>query len=354
MGVIRGPLFFFWRVLWYTEIMNFQVLTILVLVAGFGLVLYFLGRRPKQDQALKVMMEWMKNIKEGGELTRKEIQDSIEKTNQEINKRLTDAARLFAEVQNKVGQMTELGRSMKDVQELLKGPKTRGLFGEDALESLLKQVLPTHSYQMQYRFESGEAVDCVIKLKEGLICIDSKFPLENFRAMMKTESEEDKENFRKAFLRDTKKHIEVITKKYILPKEGTLDFALMYVPMESVFQEIVNDQELMDYARTKKVLITSPNSFYHYVTVIHTALKGAQINELAKQILNIISAMKQDSDKFATTLGVLNKHVTNAKNTVEVANEDFRNLAGKIQNAYSLQLEEKSQVEKLTEPKLDV
>lgn len=334
--------------------MNFQALTIVILVAGFALLAYLFTRKPKTDTTMQLMTEWLKSIKDSSEGTRKEIQDSISKSNQEINKRLTDAARLFSEVQNKVGQMTELGRSMKDVQELLKGPKSRGIFGEDALESLLKQVMPQSSYQMQYRFQSGEAVDCVIKLKEGLICIDSKFPLENFRGMMKTENQEDKENFRKNFARDVKKHIEAIARKYILTKEGTMDFALMYVPMESVFQEIINDQELMDYSRGKKVLVTSPNSFYHYITVIHTALKGAQINELAKQVLNTISSLKQESDKFATNLSVLTKHVTNAKNTVDVVNEGYRSLGSKIESAYSLQLEEKKETEKLSGPEIEV
>src|SRR3989338_9319184 len=202
---------------------------------------------------MQMVMDLMKSITESSQSTRKEIQDSIISSNRDINSRLTEAARLFADVQRKVGEMTELGRSMKDVQELLKGPKTRGIFGEDALESLLKQVLPADNYEMQYRFESGEAVDCVIKLKDGLLCIDSKFPLENFRAMMKVESEEDKNNLRKAFLRDVKKHVESISKKYILPREGTLDLALMYVPMESVFQEIIDDQDLMEFARSKKI-----------------------------------------------------------------------------------------------------
>jgi len=301
---------------------------------------------------MRVMMEWMKSIKDGGDLTRREIQDSIQKTNQDISKRLTDAAKLFAEVQNKVGQMTELGRSMKDVQELLKGPKTRGLFGEDALESLLKQVLPSQHYQMQYRFQSGEAVDCVIKLKEGMICIDSKFPLENFRALMKSENEEDRENFRKAFFRDVKKHIESIAKKYILTNEGTLDFALMYVPMESVFQEIANEQTVMEFARSKKIYITSPNSFYHYIAVIVQGLRGAQLNEMTTKVLNIISAIKQSSDKFAMNLNVLNKHVTNAKNTVEIVNEDFRSLSSKIDTAHSMQIEEKAHVEQLKNPEI--
>lgn len=330
--------------------MNFELILLIVVIAGFVAVFYFLNRKPKAEAGMQVMMEWMKSLKDSSDSSRKEIQESIAASKEEINNRLTEAARLFAAVQKDVGQMTELGRSMKDVQELLKGPKSRGIFGEDALESLLKQVMPSQNYQMQYRFQSGEAVDCVIKLKDGLICIDSKFPLENFRAMMKSEIEEDKQNFRKVFFRDVKKHVDIIAKKYILTSEGTLDFALMYVPMESVFQEIVNDQELMEYARSKKVYITSPNSFYHYVTIIYRALQGAQIDQMAKKLLNLMSAIKQTSDKFAINLGVLTKHVTNAKNTVEIVNDDYRSLASKVDLAHSLQIEEKAQVEHLNKP----
>lgn len=334
--------------------MNFDLALLIVLIVGLGAILFFQTRKPKADLSVQVMLDWMKSLQEKSDLTRKEIQDSISSSNKDINNRLTEAARLFADVQRKVGEMTELGRSMKDVQDLLKGPKTRGIFGEDALEMLLKQVLPLQSYQMQYRFESGEIVDCIIRLKEGLICVDSKFPLENFRALLKAENEVDQTAFRKAFARDVKKHVEAIAKKYILPNEGTLDFALMYVPMESVFQEIVNDQELNEYGRAKKVFITSPNSFYNYITTISNVLKGAKMNELARQVLNLLGALKQDSDKFTNTLGVLTKHVTNAKSTVDSVNEEFRALASKVERAQTLQIEEKKQVEELGSPKLDI
>ena len=332
--------------------MNFQVITIIMLGVGFVALFYFLNRKPGADPTMQVVIDLMKSITESSQSTRKEIQESITSSNRDINSRLTEAAKLFADVQRKVGEMTELGRSMKDVQELLKGPKTRGIFGEDALEMLLKQVLPLQSYQMQYRFESGEIVDCVIRLKEGLICVDSKFPLENFRAMMKSQSDEDKEIFRKSFLRDVKKHVESIAKKYILTSEGTLDFALMYVPMESVFQEIVSDQDINEFARAKKVFVTSPNSFYNYITTISNVLKGAKMNELARQTLNLITALKQDSDKFNDTLSVLTKHITNAKNTVDLVNEDFRSLSSKVERAQSLQIEEKKQAEQLESTKL--
>jgi DNA recombination protein RmuC len=328
-----------------------------VITAGFIALFYYMvvsGKKmPSDSEAMKVMTEWMRNLKTDTESSRKEIQDSIKSSSDDLNRRLTEAARLFADVQNKVGEMSEIGRGMKDIQDLLKGPKLRGGMGEESLEMTLKQVLPDKAYQMQYRFSTGEIVDCIVRLGTDLICIDSKFPLENFRMLVKSEKEEDQLKFKKDFIKDVKKHIDAISKKYILPNENTMDFALMYVPMESVFQEINNDQETSDYARTKKVYITSPNSFYHYLTIIMNSLKAAQINEMIKPLLRQIAGIKQDSDKFANNLSVLTKHITNAKNTSDSINEEFRKLSSKIENAYGLQLEDKTKVEELPEINLD-
>ena len=312
-----------------------------ILITGFAAVIYFIRQKPQDGDALKVMTEWMKEIKQETVSSKQRTEDNLKDLNKAINERLDNAGRVIAGLTKELGGMQEIGRSMKDVQDLLKGPKLRGGMGEESLEMLIKQVLPHQHFQTQYRFQSGEVVDCIIRINKELLCVDSKFPLENFRALVKSEKEEDQLAFRKAFFKDVKKHVEAISKKYILPHEGTMDFALMYVPMESIFQEIINEQEVQDYARSKKVLITSPNSFYHYLTVINNSLKGSQINEMAKQIQRIISALKQDSDKFSGNLSVLTKHITNAKNTSDSINEDFRKLASKIESAHVLQLEEK-------------
>lgn len=338
------------------EATQFYVILVL-LIAGFAALFYYLrlaqAQKPGENEALKVMTEWMKNLKDDTESSRKEIQQSIQRSSEDLNKRLTEAARLFADVQHKVGEMSEIGRGMKDIQDLLKGPKLRGGMGEESLEMTLKQVLSDKNYQMQYRFTSGEIVDCVVKVGKELICIDSKFPLENFRQLVKSEKEEDQLKFRKDFFKDVKKHIDAISKKYILPNENTMDFALMYVPMESVFHEIINDPDVSDYARSKKVYITSPNSFYHYLTIILNSLRASQINEMIKPLLRSIASIKQDSDKFAGNLSVLTKHITNAKNTSDSINEEFRKMASKIEGAYSLQIEDRSKVEELPEVKID-
>lgn len=331
-------------------------LLLAILVAGFAALFYYMktsSAKPQDNESMKLMTEWMKSLKDDTDSSRKEIQTSIQKSSEDLNRRLTEAARLFADVQHKVGEMSEIGRGMKDIQDLLKGPKLRGGMGEESLEMTLKQVLSDKNFQLQYRFSTGEIVDCIIRVGKELISVDSKFPLENFRQLVRSEKEEDQLKFRKDFFKDVKKHIEAISKKYILPNENTMDFALMYIPMESVFQEIINDGEIMDFARTKKVYITSPNSFYHYLTIILNSLRASQINEMIKPMLRAIAGIKQDSDKFSGNLSVLTKHITNAKNTSDSINEDFRKLASKIEGAYGLQVAEEGKVNEISEIKID-
>lgn len=327
-----------------------------VLIAGFAAVFYYLktsANKPQDNESMRVMTEWMKSLKDDTDSSRKEIQQSIQKTNEDLNRRLSDAAKLFGDVQRKVGEMSEIGRGMKDIQDMLKGPKLRGGMGEESLEMTLKQVLSDKNFQMQYRFSTGEIVDCIIHVGKELISVDSKFPLENFRMLVKSDKEEDQMKFRKDFFKDVKKHIEAISKKYILPNENTMDFALMYVPMESVFQEIINDPDMTDFARGKKVYITSPNSFYHYLTIILNSLRASQINEMIKPLLRAIAAIKQDSDKFSANLSVLTKHVTNAKNSSDSINEEFRKLASKIEGAYGLQVADEVKSEIIPDIKIE-
>src|SRR5206468_9986502 len=135
------------------------------------------------------------------------------------------------------GQMNEIGRNMRELQEFLKSPKLRGNIGEQVLKDLISQIFPKNSFYLQHQFKSGDKVDAAIKTDAGILPIDSKFPMENFQKFNKSQTDEEKVHYQKEFARDVKKHIDAISKKYILPEEGTMDFALMYVPSESVYYE---------------------------------------------------------------------------------------------------------------------
>jgi DNA recombination protein RmuC len=315
------------------------------MMLGFAGMFWYISKLTKKepevkdDQSIKVMMEWMKQIKEGTDQTRQEMQKSINTTNKEINERLDNAARVIGTVSKELGQMQQIGKSLSYVQDFLLSAKKRGTIGEQIMEEMLKQSLPTNMYSIQYRFKTGECADCVIKVNDSLLAMDSKFSMENYRAYINAETEEVRDAARKAFVRDIKKRIDEISKKYILPEENTLDFALMYVPADGVFNEISDDQEIYEYARNKRVHMVSPSTFYYFLQVILIGLQGARVSEHAQHILKVIQGLRKDSEKFSDNLSVLTKHVTNAKSTLDLVGSGYERIHNKIEEISNLKIE---------------
>lgn len=305
----------------------FLVIILTVLIFGFAAIFYLFNRKineikeaTKPEAILSILNQNIIGM-----------QAQIDKTRSELSNRLDKAAMVIAEVNKELGHLKEIGRSMKDFQDFFRSPKLRGNIGEQVLADLLKQILPKENYELQYTFKSGERVDAVIKTKQGIIPIDSKFPMEDFKRCRAAPTEEEKVICQREFIKAVKKHIDDIAKKYILPAEKTVDFAIMYVPSEAVYYEVVvNNDELNDYAANKKIFITSPNSFYYFLQVILIGLEGAKIEEASKQILEALKAIAQDAIRFSETLNVLNTHITNAKNAMDRVNVEYDRLSSKI------------------------
>lgn len=250
---------------------------------------------------------------------------------QGMHSRLDNAARVISAVNKELGQVQEIGRSMRDLQQFLQSPKLRGNIGEQVLKDLLSQNFPQAYFEMQYKFKTGEVVDALLKTDNGFIGIDAKFPLVNFDQLVKAETETDQLNYRKLFQRDVKKHIADIAKKYIMPEEGTVNFALMYIPSEAIYYEIIrDDQELMPYAQDHKILLVSPNSFYYFLKVLLIGMQGKKIEEQAKGILVALQGIQKDSDKFGRELDVLTTHLTNAKAALDRVSNQYQQLDNKI------------------------
>jgi DNA recombination protein RmuC len=300
----------------------------MIVVVGTAILLYFLiNKRLKQlaeqpnSQAFTMLNQNLHGM-----------QDRLDRVNDTLSTRLDNAARVIAEVSKNLGQMQEIGHSMKDLQDFLKSPKLRGNLGEHILRDLLSQNFPQALFQMQYKFNTGEIVDAILKTDNGFIGIDSKFPLENFSHMMQASSEADEQNFSKLFFRDVKKHISAIAKKYILPEEGTVNFAIMYVPSETVYYEIIrHESDINTFANDNKVVLVSPNSFYYFLRVIMMGMEGKKIEEQAQTILTTIQGIAKDANKFGDSLGILNTHITNAKGALDRVNTDYSRLSGKIE-----------------------
>ncbi len=291
------------------------ILLIIVLILISILIILVLKQKPSGE-----MVEWLKSTGQ-----RLEVQ------NKSFNERLDHAARVIGDVNKNIGEFSEIGRGMKDLQEFLSSPKLRGNIGEQVLKELLKQFLPNESFNLQYTFKSGEKVDAAIMTTGGIIPIDSKFPLENFRKMQKDLI------YKKMFESDVKKHIDDISKKYILTDEGTIDYALMYIPSEVIYYEIANNQDLFDYAQTKRVLPVSPTTFYAYLKAILMSFEGQKIEKQAKEILSSLRAIKKDYGKVEENLNVMQKHLVNATNMMSNVYSSFTNLGNKIDNTQNLE-----------------
>jgi len=247
----------------------------------------------------------------------------------------------YSQMTRELGKVQEVGRGVKEFQEFLRSPKLRGNIGEQILRDLLEQMLPKENFSLQYQFQEGQIVDAIVKTNQGIIPIDSKFPMENFRIMMKNDPQ-TKETAKKNFVRDIKKHIDDISKKYILPSEGTVDFALMYVPSEPIYYEIsLNQPGILDYGYQKKIYFVSPNSFYYFLKIIMIGLQGARIEKGARKILNGMKAVEQEALKFEGDLSILTSHIDHAKTASERAQNRFGRLVGKIERLEELEEPEK-------------
>jgi DNA recombination protein RmuC len=246
----------------------------------------------------------------------------------------TQIAEKLERVQGATAQMLARANDLARLEQALRPPKARGGFGELLLGNLLRDMLPAEAYSLQYGFKSGERVDAVIKI-DKLVPVDAKFPLDNFTRLVDTEDETEGALHTKAFERDVKIHVDAIASKYVRPAEGTYDFALMYLPSESVYYEVVcsKSETLYHYALEKRVFPVSPTTFHAYLHVIALGLKGLQIEEHAKEVMAYCSGLGKDFDRFRAEFDTLGKHLGNAQTKYGEADRRLGNLERDLERA---------------------
>jgi DNA recombination protein RmuC len=272
------------------------------------------------------------------------ITQQLSQTTGQIGQRLDNAARVVGEVRQNLGELSkaaerifEVGKDISSLQEILRAPKLRGTLGELFLGDLLSQILPPNHFTLQYAFREGEVVDAVIHLGQGLVPIDAKFPLENFRRMIEGQGDEEKKANRRKFVTDLKRHIDLIASKYILPDEGTFDFALMYIPAENVYYETMirdetlgDEKSLANYALSRRVIPVSPSSFYAYLQAIVLGLKGLRIEKSAREIIQHLGRLQGDFTRFREDFEVLGKHLNNIRSRYEEASKRLDRFGEKL------------------------
>lgn len=261
-----------------------------------------------------------------------------------VTQQLQNVTAVVGRVQEGLGRVGEatqrvldVGKDIAGLEQILRSPKVRGGLGETMLENLLAQMLPREHYVLQHTFSTGDRVDAAIQIGDRLVPVDAKFPLENFRRMLEETEEDKRRQVRRAFLRDVKGRVDEIAKKYILPDERTFDFALMYVPAENVYYEIIvkdeagEEESLAAYALGRRVIPVSPNSLYAYLRVIVLGLRGLQIERGAIEIQARLTRLRGDLDRFREAFEVMGKHLTNAKNKYEEAASALAHIDAKLE-----------------------
>jgi DNA recombination protein RmuC len=261
-----------------------------------------------------------------------------------MGQRLDDASRAVTEVHGQLGalgeatrRMEQVGREIAGLEQILRAPKIRGGFGETLLERLLAEILPSDAYRLQHGFRSGDKVDAAIVVAGKLVPVDSKFPLENFRRMIGESDEERRRQSRRAFLRDVRDRVDEIARKYIVPDEDTFEFALMYIPAENVYYEVIlrdeaGEDSLLGYSLGRRVVPVSPNSFYAYLQVILLGLRGLRIEQNAREILGLLGRLQADAARVREHFDTLGRHITNAKNKYDETTTSLARLEGKIED----------------------
>ena len=283
------------------------------------------------NKNISLLTEQLRAINEQVNQQLQLVNQQLQNSSGQIGQRLDSTREVISKVSERLGELSktseqihEVGKNIATLQEILRPPKLRGGLGEQFLGELLSQILPSKFFTLQYQFSSGERVDAVVSIGEKLVPIDSKFPLDNFKRIIESKTDEERKAYQKAFYRDVKKHIDDIASKYILPQERTYDFALLYIPAENVYYETITKDEsfgeekgILNYALVKRVIPVSPNSFYAYLQVIILGLKGFQIERHALEIQALLAGLGKDLKAFQEDFQLVGKHIGNAMNKFE-------------------------------------
>ena len=295
-------------------------------------------RSQSEDKALSLMQQQIGQLTQNINQQLQNMSTQFQKTTGNIGSTLGDVKKDLGKMEEATREVLEKAKNISSLENLLRAPKFRGGFGELFLGDLLSQILPPAHYELQYKFKSGEKVDAIIRIGKNLVPIDSKFPLENFKKYLAEEDSKEKEDLRKKFITDVKKHINEISEKYILPDEGTYDFALMYIPAENIYYETIlkdeslgEERSIFSYAIQKRVLPTSPHSFFAYLQVIVLGLKGLQIEKSAQYIFQSLSRLQGDLGRFKNDFQILGTHLVNAKSKFDDAEKRLDRFSGKLE-----------------------
>jgi len=315
-----------------------DLITILLIIIAFGMVaaIFLLLRKKiepekKDDSSFLLLQQQINQIAQA-------VDSKLSESNKNLQEQFKHSSDIVRNVTEKLTRLDETNRQvvgfadqLKSLQDILKNPKQRGILGEYYLETVLKNVLPPGSYQMQYGFSNGEIVDAVVFVDKRIIPIDSKFSLENYNRLIVTNDPAEKKRLETAFVNDLKLRIDE-TSKYVRPEEKTMDFAFMFIPSEAVYYDLLinkvgviteDTNNLIYYAGKKKVVVVSPTSFLAYLQTVLQGLRNQKISEQAASIIKEVERLNKHLFVYSEHFNRLGQHLDTTVSSFNKAKLEF-------------------------------
>ena len=299
--------------------------------AGLAVVIYLLLRKKPDKEENSLIMQQLNHMNQV-------LDNKLSESARTIQSQFSQSAQIISNVTEKLTRLDETNRQvvnfadqLKNLQDILKNPKQRGVLGEYYLETVLKNVLPPGSFQMQYSFKDGTRADAVVFIDKRIIPIDSKFSLENYNRILESNDPVEKKRYESVFISDLKARIDE-TSKYVKPEEKTMDFAFMFIPSEAVFYDllinkvgaIVEDtNNLIYYAAKKKVVIVSPTSFLAYLQTVLQGLRNQKISEQAQEIIKEVERLGKHLFTYSEYMKRLGDHLTTTVSSYNKASKEL-------------------------------
>jgi len=327
--------------------MDFTTILLVIIAVGIITAIFLLVRNPsassgqeKNDGLLLMLQQQIGQIAQA-------VDSKLSESNKNAQEQFKHSADIIRNVTEKLTRLDETNKQvvgfadqLKSLQDILKNPKQRGILGEYYLETVLKNVLPPNSYQMQYSFSNGEIVDAVVFVDHALpagkriIPIDSKFSLENYNRMLQTNDPAEKKRLETAFVNDLKLRIDE-TAKYVRPEEKTMDFAFMFIPSEAVYYDLLinkvgviaeDTNNLIYYAGKKKVVVVSPTSFLAYLQTVLQGLRNQKISEQAQQIIKEVERLGKHLFTYSEYMKRLGQHLDTTVSSYNKAGKELQKI----------------------------
>lgn len=313
------------------------LLIILFLAIVIGILFFFLRKSAIDERQSQTIRDLERRVTD----LVLEIKGSVDGTSQAMHQQISSFTKETVQIREQMRELQEEIKGISSFQEIFRTPKLRGEWGEASLEHILSEYFPRELYIPNFTFSSGETVEFVLKLpNKKLLAIDAKFFSDNFEKMLEAEIDEEKILFQKKFIQDIKFNIDKIASKYILPSEDTVDYALMYIPAEAIFHHIIfnlREENIGEYARKKKVILTSPNTIYLTLRTIQHWFKDTQISRRTQEILRRLNRIQMDAEKLMEDFRKLGNHLKNASSSYETSEKRLSLFTERVEKLTQIQ-----------------